>query len=211
MERQARLKWRQANPVVIGNVVAAQHTYYETGVYEIKLTMKDYPYLSTVVESYKYVVVYDPSAGFVTGGGWIEFPAGAYVPDPGLIGQATFGFISKFYRTRTGENELSGNTVFEFHAADLRFTSSSYDFLVVKNSKAIYRGLGYINGDVSKEYGFMLTAQDLEDGDMFRIQIWDGDPASGLIYDNKIGAAANDLDAGTLISDGSIIIQTQSK
>jgi hypothetical protein len=194
-----------------GEVAPAQHTYDETGVYEIKLTMTDAPYLSTVVESYKYVVIYDPSAGFVTGGGWIDSPAGAYVPDPSKVGQATFGFISKFYRTRTGENELSGSTVFEFHAGDLRYTSSSYDFLVVKNSKAIYRGLGYINGDTTKEYGFMLTAQDLDTGDMFRIQIWDGDPATGLIYDNKIGAAANDMDAGTLINDGSIIIQTNSK
>ena len=195
----------------VGDVSLAEHTYFATGVYEIKLTMKDDPYLSTVEESYQYVVVYDPSAGFVTGGGSIDSPAGAYVPDPGLIGQATFGFISKFYRTRTGDNNLSGNTVFEFHAADLRFTSISYNFLVVKNSKAIYRGLGYINGDASKEYGFMLTAQDLGDGDKFRIQIWDGDSESGIIYDNKIGAAANDMEAGTLINEGSIIIQTQSK
>ncbi len=195
----------------IGVVPTAFHTYDATGVYEIKLTMKDDPYLSTVVGSYKYVVVFDPSAGFVTGGGWIDSPAGAYIPDPEKVGQATFGFISKFYRTRTGENELDGNTVFEFHAGDLRFTSNSYNFLVVKNSKAIYRGLGYINDDPLKEYGFMLTAQDLVDGDMFRIQIWDDDPATGLIYDNKLGSAANDMDAGTLIGDGSIIVQTKSK
>ena len=183
-----------------------QHTYNETGVYELKLTMKDVPYLSTVVKTFQYVVIYDPSAGFVTGGGWIESPAGAYVPDPDASGQATFGFITKFYRTRTVLN-LSGSTVFEFHAADLRFTSSDIDFLVVNESKAIYRGEGYIEGDTSN-LGFMLTAQDFGDvGDKFRIQIWDAD-TSGLIYDNKIGAAANDMEAGTVIDSGSIIIQT---
>ena len=64
--------------------------------------------------------------------------------------------------------------MFEFHAAGMRFTSTSYEWLVVNDSKAIYRGLGIINGDTSKEYGFMLTAQDEGDtGDKFRIQIWD--------------------------------------
>ena len=29
---------------------------------------------------FRYVVVYDPSAGFVTGGGWIVSPPGAYQP-----------------------------------------------------------------------------------------------------------------------------------
>ena len=201
-----------------GDVSLAEHTYFATGVYEIKLTMKDELYLSTIEESYKYVVVYDPSAGFVTGGGSINSPLGAYVLDPELVGQATFGFISKFLRTRTGENDLSGSTVFEFHAADLRFTSISYNFLVVKNSKAIYRGLGLatIEGK-TRECGFMLTAQDGEDvgeDDLFRIQIWDGwngDPATGLIYDNQTGEAALEMTAGTVINDGgSIIIHTQS-
>ena len=41
------------------------------------------------------VVVYDPSAGFVTGGGWIDSPAGAYTADPSLTGKANFGFVSK--------------------------------------------------------------------------------------------------------------------
>jgi hypothetical protein len=35
-------------------------------------------------------VAYDPSAGFVTGSGWINSPAGAYVSDPTLTGRATF-------------------------------------------------------------------------------------------------------------------------
>ncbi|MFC1997041.1 NosD domain-containing protein [Chloroflexota bacterium] len=203
-----------------GDVVTAQHTYDETGVYEIKLTMQDDPYLSTVVKSYKYVVVYDPSAGFVTGGGYIDSPAGAYVPDSEMTGQATFGFIAKFFRTRTGENDLSGTTVFEFHTAGLQFTSTSYDFLVVREvndvGKATYRGVGDCVAPLLTEdpfvCSFMLTAQDDENGgDLFRIQIWNGDQVTGLIYDNKIGEPSNDEDAGTVITDGSIIIQTASK
>jgi hypothetical protein len=45
--------------------------------------------------AFQYVVVYDPSAGFVTGGGWIESPGGAYVAEPSLTGKASFGFNSQ--------------------------------------------------------------------------------------------------------------------
>jgi hypothetical protein len=41
------------------------------------------------------VVIYDPSAGFVTGGGWFISPEGAYSQNTTLTGKANFGFISK--------------------------------------------------------------------------------------------------------------------
>jgi hypothetical protein len=44
------------------------------------------------------VVIYDPSGGFVTGGRWINSPLGAYTPSPNLIGEASFGFNSKYKR-----------------------------------------------------------------------------------------------------------------
>jgi hypothetical protein len=39
------------------------------------------------------LAVYDPSAGFATGGGWIMSPPGAYAADPTLTGRANFGFV----------------------------------------------------------------------------------------------------------------------
>ena len=33
--------------------------------------------------------------GFVTGGGWIPSPAGAYTADPALTGRGTFGLVAK--------------------------------------------------------------------------------------------------------------------
>ena len=44
---------------------------------------------------YQYVVVYDPEDGFVTGGGWVWSPVGAYAADPTQAGKASFGFFSK--------------------------------------------------------------------------------------------------------------------
>ena len=71
-------------------------------------------------------VVYDPSGGFVTGGGWIDSPAGAYSPDEELTGKANFGFVSKYQQ---GASVPTGQTEFQFKAADLNFHSTDYQWL----------------------------------------------------------------------------------
>ena len=48
------------------------------------------------MSTFQYIVVYDPSAGFVTGGGWINSPMGAYAANPSLTGKANFGFEAKY-------------------------------------------------------------------------------------------------------------------
>ena len=70
-------------------------------------------------------------------------------------GKASFGFVSKYHN---GASKPSGNTEFHFKAGDLRFSSTSYDWLVVAGIKAKYKGKGTING--SGQYGFMITAVD---------------------------------------------------
>ncbi len=61
---------------------APAHSYEAAGVYEVTLTVRDYLSRTNYVTytASTYVVVYDPSAGFVTGGGWIDSPAEAYYP-----------------------------------------------------------------------------------------------------------------------------------
>ena len=41
-------------------VASFEHIYTETGVYELKLTMMDAPYLAKYEEIYQYIVIYDP-------------------------------------------------------------------------------------------------------------------------------------------------------
>ena len=85
------------------------HSYVEAGIYNVCLTVDDGTVGSPEVCT--MAVIYDPSGGFVTGGGWIDSPAGAYRADPSLTGKATFGFVSKY---KKGASIPTGNTEFHF-------------------------------------------------------------------------------------------------
>jgi hypothetical protein len=176
---------------------SASHTYTAPGVYTLSVTITDAAGASDT-ESIQYIVIYDPNGGFVTGGGWINSPLGAYKPDPTLTGKATFGFVSKYQK---GASVPTGNTDFQFHAAGMNFKSTSYDWLVIAGMKAQYKGNGTINGVGG--YKFMLTAID-GSPDKFRIKVWD--KATGeVVYDNQLGAS-DTVDPTTAIQGGSIVV-----
>jgi hypothetical protein len=150
------------------------------------------------------VVIYDPGAGFVTGGGWINSPAGAYTANPALTGKANFGFVSKY---QNGANVPTGDTEFQFKAGNLNFKSTVYEWLVVAGARAQYKGSGKINN--AGDYRFMLTAIDGQvngggGADKFRIRIWNN-AGGGLVYDNQMNADDND-DPTTLLGGGGIVI-----
>lgn len=182
--------------------VAGSHTYTTAGVFTVTLTVSDLCNFSDRTY-YRYIVIYDPDAGFVTGGGWIQSPAGAYSADSTLSGKANFGFISKY---KKGASVPTGQTEFNFNLADLEFHSTSYQWLVIANTKAMYKGEGTINNE--GEFGFMLSAidGDLSGGeeDRFRIKIWDK-YTEEVVYDNQFGAG-DDADPATVISGGNIAI-----
>jgi hypothetical protein len=173
------------------------HTYTVTGVNTVELKVTDGCGLFTTVK-YEFVVVYDPSGGFVTGGGWINSPLNAYANDPLLTGRANFGFVSKYLK---GANVPTGNTEFQFQVGNLNFKSTSYQWLVVSCSKAQYKGSGTING--AGDYGFLITALD-GSPDKFRIKIWDK-ATSNTVYDNQMGSS-EDSNAATDIAGGSIVV-----
>ncbi len=148
-----------------------------TGVYEVIVRglNEGVPVAESIL-----LAVYDPDGGFVTGGGWIDSPLGAYVPDPTLEGKANFGFVSKY---KKGATVPTGQTEFVFKAGDLNFHSSSYQWLVVNQTgtNAQFKGEGTINGEGG--YGFMIWATD-DDLDTFRIKIWRKEDED-VIYDNE--------------------------
>ncbi len=161
--------------------MSGAHTYTEPGVYTIQLTVTDDDGGSGQ-SVFRYVVVYDPAGGFVTGGGWFDSPPGAFTADPTLTGKASFGFVSKY---KKGAATPTGNTEFQFKAGDLNFHSSTYEWLVITKAdgNAQYKGSGTINS--MGDYRFMLWAHD--GPDEFRIRIWLEDEESAVetvVYDN---------------------------
>jgi hypothetical protein len=150
-----------------------------------------------------FLAIYDPSAGFVTGGGWITSPTGAYLPDPSLTGKATFGFVSKYLK---GATVPTGNTEFQFHAGGMNFSSTNYEWLVVagNGARAQYKGTGTINGQGG--YGFLLTALT---SDQLRIKIW-STATNAIVYDNRMGSPDSGNDA-TPLGGGNIMIQVPKK
>jgi hypothetical protein len=191
----------------------ASHTFTATGVYHVLVTVTDDDG-GSASSDFQYVVVYDPAAGFVTGGGWINSPAGAYVANPDLTGKATFGFVSKYQK---GQQKPQGNTQFQFAAAGFQFVSTSYDWLVIAGAKAQYKGTGTI-ANTNGTFAFMLTATDgdMKGGnaagpDKFRIKIWNTDNGT-VVYDNVLGGS-DDLDAANpqAIGGGSIQVQQPGK
>ena len=189
----------------LSGTVTGSHTYSAPGVYTVTLTVTD-DEGDSGTSIFQFIVIYDPSGGFVSGGGWIDSDAGAYVEDPTIAGKATFGFVSKY---QNGQNTPIGNTQFSFKIADLKFKSTEYDWLVVAGSNAQFKGTGTINGQGN--YGFQLfgfdadvNTNDSHFDDKFRIKIWDKNNGDVIVYDNEIGLP--DDEPTTIIGGGSIII-----
>lgn len=151
------------------------------------------------------LAVFDPNGGFVTGGGWITSPAGAYAANTSVSGKAHVGFVSKYQQ---GANVPTGET--EFTAPAVNFHSTTYEWLVVFEGRAQLKGTGTLNG--VEGYGFVLTAidGDLPGGtgaDRFRMKIFDS-ATNSVVYDNQPGES-DASSAATNLGGGNVIIHQQ--
>lgn len=187
--------------------ITTTHTFTEPGVYTMALHVLDKDFLSgiaTTIDGVQaLVVIYDPNGGSVSGGGWIDSPAGSLIADPTATGMAKFAFISRY---QNDANVPTGNAEFLFKPRSLKFRSTSYEWLVVSGRYALCKGTGTING--SGDYRFMLTSIDGDQPggggqDKLRIRIWSD--SAGLIYDNQPNAPEIAAPI-TPLSGGSIVI-----
>jgi hypothetical protein len=193
------------------STISIPHKYVNPGVYTVSVAVTDVCGAITSFD-YKYVVIFDPNGGFVTGGGWINSPVGASIAYPTATGKANFGFVAKY---KKGSTIPDGNTEFQFKNGNLNFNSTSYQDmrLVISGYKANYKGLGTING--TGNYGFLVTAVDgnISGGggtDKFRIKIWDKNNGNTVVYDNEMSKDENDLPT-TPLGGGSIVIHEVKK
>ncbi len=186
------------------------------GVYSVLVRVTDRFAAASAPYEYRYVVIYDPAGGFVTGGGWIDSPASAC--QSGIVGavctgsptgKANFGFVAKYLK---GQQKPDGNTEFQFQAGNLSFKSTDYEWLVISGTtQAQFKGSGTING--SGSYGFILTAIDGDNfgnkkPDSFRLKIWDKLTGS-TVYDNQLGKDETSLTDATFLGGGSIVIHSK--
>ncbi|HEX9269742.1 MAG TPA: PKD domain-containing protein [Candidatus Limnocylindria bacterium] len=187
---------------------SATYTFTAAGVYAVTLRVTDDDgatgQATTVGGAQALIVVYDTQAGFVTGGGTIVSPAGAYRADPALAGRASFAFSAR-YQASTPRGEAG----FRFALAGFELAASTIDWLVVARPNAQIHGTGMVNG--ASGYTYLLTATDggLAGGDgidRFRLKVW-GTSSGTLVYDNALGAP-DDIDtaAPEAIAGGSIVI-----
>lgn len=185
------------------------HVFTTAGVYHVSLTVTNAcgrEHTAQTVDGLEaFVVAYDPTAGFVTGGGWLDSPPGAYAPDPAATGRANFGFVSRY---RKGATAPSGETEFQFKAGRMNFHGSEYEWLVVTGGgRAQYKGFGSVNGVPG--FAFLLTVTDGDRAhapgpDRLRMKVWN--VADGtMVYDNQ-PAAADTAAASTAIGGGAIVI-----
>jgi len=190
----------------VTEIVTVTVTFNTAGVYNVCIYGVDSLGNIGPANCELFIAVYDPDAGFVTGGGWLMSPIGAYKPDPTLSGKATFGFVSKYQH---GATIPTGQTEFQFKAGNLNFHSEVYEWLVVSGPLAQYKGTGTINGATG--YSFLLTATDgqVNGGggvDKLRLKIWNTG-SGGVVYDNILAPDGDKMTTGnTQPITGSIII-----
>jgi hypothetical protein len=116
-----------------------------------------------------YLVAYDPSAGFVTGGGWLVPGGPTSDPGdalPGLDGKskANFGFEAKY---DSNENP-KGNLELTYGSFHLHATGTSW--LVVTGTSAVFQGGAAVDGQAGV-YAYRVDATD-GSGDRIRVRVW---------------------------------------
>jgi len=191
------------------------HTYTTPGIYTINVTVTDddqHQASQNVI-----AIVFDPTAGFVTGGGWIDSPPGAFTADPTLSGKAHFAIEASYKGSA-----LKGDVKF-WLPDGTRLDTTNMDWLVVNASagEVAIKGSGSFNGQAVRFifYGYHGCGSGSGSGcqpgpDRMRMVIWSASagslPQAGqLLYDNVAGADFELADANPQpLGGGSIQIHS---
>ncbi|MQY81691.1 MAG: PKD domain-containing protein, partial [Dehalococcoidia bacterium] len=184
-----------------GSGVSPTNTYNTAGLYTAELTVTDD--VGGIDTATAMVVVYDPDAGFATGGGWF-IPDGAtsdegdWLPDMDKTSPANFGFEVKY---KKGASNPNGQLEFQYPQGNFNLHSKAMDWLVIVNNWAKFQGTATIKG-FKGLYPFRVDARDGDFGggtelDRFIIKVYapDADPDK----DDPIYKASGDLEGGSIV------------
>lgn len=194
---------------IAGTQISGSHVYSQTGLFNVTLTIED-ACGRTDTKIYSYGVVFNPCNGFITGGGYITTPAGAYTANLTLSGESNYGFNAKYEsghkKDEMGEEGLEGEFNFHLKSADFKMKSTSLDWLMVNDDQAILKGSAKVNNHTG--YHFIASIVDggikVKKGtDYLRLIVWDD--AGNVLYDNQKGDPDN-ARASYSITKGQIVI-----
>lgn len=189
----------------ISSEPTAYHSYDLPGLYNVTLTVTDD--MGAQSTDSVMAVVYDPAAGFATGGGWF-IPGGNtsynddFLPNIDGTSPANFGFVVKY---KKGATNPDGQLEFQYRQGDFNLHSSGMEWLVITNKNwAKFQGLATIKG-LDGLYPFQVDARDGDFGgrsqpDRFIIKVYPpgGDPD----VDEPIYKASGDLKGGSIVIHG---------
>jgi len=157
-----------------GTGIFPSHTYTAVDIYDVSLTVTDNRGAQS--SDTTMVVVYDPTTGSATGGGWFWSAKGNLKRDLESEGKATFGFVVRYK-----QGAAAGNLEFQYHFGDINLKSQDMTWLVVSSANAQFQGEGTINGEGL--YTFRVLAKDGDKAggqpDEFTIRIWEGTDTEG--------------------------------
>lgn len=174
----------------------------QPGVYT--LTVEAMDSAGNTASETRYFVVYDPAAGFATGGGWLTpggqtSDSGDFLPNIDNSSPANFGFVIKY---KPGATTPNGQLEFQYQQGDFNLHSTGMEWLVVVNNNwAKFQGKATIKG-LSGEFPFRVDARDGDYGggnqaDRFIIKIWT--PGVNPDLADPIYKASGDLQGGNII------------
>lgn len=190
--------------------VNGSYNFNTPGVYKLQMSLTDNAGNTTYTNTHgaldATVVIYDPNGGYTYGGGWFDSPPGALVEDAEATGKASYGFTVNYFGNAS---KPKGEAQFRFEVGDFEFNALNFDYLVINQGMAQFRGTGKIIGGRSG-IGFTMTVSDGQiDGtgtDKIRMKIYHKRTGE-IYYDNQPGASDADLPTKLVGQDSEIVIQ----
>lgn len=170
-------------------------TFTVPGLYAVRVTVRDDDGDSDSKVATGQVIVYDPSGEFLTGGGWVMSPTGAYSISTTMTGKLSFNLAARYESGATP----TGSVDVKLNVGKVDFHSTSLDWLVIANGTARLQGRGTMNG--VGDYVFTVLATD-GSTDSFRIRICNRG-SGGVVYDSRPGEPL-DPTGTTALAGGSI-------
>lgn len=214
----------------------ASHVYANAGTYSVSVTIRDDNGGTVVATATTSIVIYNRSQSFVTGGGWIDSPSGAYTPgnstDPNVMGRGNFAFVARYPSATatvpTGETEFQLR-VRKPHGRDddneernrcgdrwdddnttsvsLNLHSTAYTILVVDGPKTKAYYRGTGTVNGVSGYEFIVSVIDARNTSApDRFRIKVWKTSTGTVLYDNQSGAVDDASATTAIAGGSIVI-----